>query len=205
MRDNESIRKTIFRKELKYFFCQYNVTDAIQGKIIDTFDTGYTDEFGLRELVSSASETMTNLKVSSEKKLMKRFLKEVTKTDNSLAVYGELQVRKALDMGVVDTLLLSENLRRFRVKLVCPTCDYSEMCTLSEDDLEEFTPPKCSKCKNPTEMEIKEKLDLIDELSDLAEKTSANVEIISAGSEEGDSLYSAFNGMAGILRYHVDL
>jgi len=190
----------------KHYFVEENYLHyEIQDKIIDTFDTGYTDEFGLREIVSSASETMTNLKVSSEKKLMKRFLKEVTKTDNSLAVYGELQVRKALDMGVVDTLLLSENLRRFRVKLVCPTCDYSEMRTLNEDDLEEFTPPKCSKCKNPTEMEIKEKLDLIDELSDLAEKTSANVEIISADSEEGDSLYSAFDGIAGILRYSVDL
>ena len=36
----------------------------IQDKIIDTFDTGYTDEFGLRELVSAASETKTNLKIS---------------------------------------------------------------------------------------------------------------------------------------------
>jgi peptide subunit release factor 1 (eRF1) len=35
----------------------------------------------------------------------------------------------------------------------------------------------------------------------LADKTSSKVEIISMGSEEGDSLYSAFNGIAGILRY----
>jgi len=54
-------------------------------------------------------------------------------------------------------------------------------------------------------MEVVEKIDLIDELSDLAEKTGCKVEIISIDSEEGDSLYSAFSGMAGILRYAVDL
>ena len=54
-------------------------------------------------------------------------------------------------------------------------------------------------------MEIVEKIDLIDEFSDLAESTSTKVEIISPGSEEGDSLYSAFNGVAGILRYPLDL
>jgi len=48
-------------------------------------------------------------------------------------------------------------------------------------------------------------LSIIDEFSDLAEKTGGKVEIISLGSEEGDSLYSAFNGIAGILRYSVDL
>ena len=31
------------------------------------------------------------------------------------------------------------------------------------------------------------------------------LELISKNSEEGDSLYSAFSGLAGILRYPVDL
>ena len=54
-------------------------------------------------------------------------------------------------------------------------------------------------------MAIKEKNDLVDELSDLAEKTGAKVELISKNSEEGNSLYSAFSGLAGILRYPADL
>jgi peptide chain release factor subunit 1 len=148
---------------------------------------------------------MSNLKISKEKKLMKKFLKEVTKTEGSLSIYGEKYVRKALEMGVVDTLLLSENLRKYRVKLKCPSCEYLEERTISEEQLEDFDAPVCNKCGNSTAMEIVEKIDLIDELSDLAEKTSGKVEIISLGSEEGDSLYSAFNGIAGILRYPIDL
>ena len=190
----------------KQYFVEENYLHyEVQDKIIDTFDTGYTDEFGLKELVDAASETMSNLKISKEKKIMKRFLSEVTKTDGSLAVYGELQIRKALKMGVVDTLLLSESLRKYRVKLKCSSCNYAEEKTLSEDAVNEFDNPACPKCNSNGIMEIFEKIDVIDELSDLAEKTGCKVEIITLGSEEGDSLFSAFSGMAGILRYAVDL
>jgi len=190
----------------KHYFIDENYLHyEIQDKIVELFDTGYTDEFGLKELVDSASGTMSDLKVSKEKKIMKRFLSEVTKTDGSLAVYGELQIRKALDMGVVDTLLLSENLRKYRVKLKCSSCNYTEEKTLNEDALNEFNAPACPKCDTSSVMGIVDKIDIIDELSDLADKTGCKVEIISLGSEEGDSLYSAFSGMAGILRYAVDL
>jgi peptide chain release factor subunit 1 len=108
-------------------------------------------------------------------------------------------------MGAIDTLLLSENLRKYRIKLKCSSCNYSEERTISEDGLNNFSPPICSKCNNSSAMEIVEKIDLIDELSDLAEKIGSKVEIISIGSEEGDSLDSAFSGIAGILRYPIDL
>jgi len=190
----------------KQFFVDENYLHyEVQDKIIDIFDTGYTDEFGLKELVDNASDTMADLKISKEKKLMKRFLKEVTKTDASLAVYGEVQIRKALSMGAVDTLLLSENLRRYRVKLKCSSCGYVEERTISEDALEDFSALNCSKCNSSESMEMEEKTDLIDELSDLADNIGGKVEIISLGSEEGDSLYSAFDGVAGILRYPLDL
>ena len=190
----------------KQYFVEENYLHyEVQEKILDTFDTGYTDEYGLRELVTAAAETMDNLKVSKEKKLMKSFLKEITKSEKSLAVYGENQIRKALEIGAVDVLLLSENLRKFRIKMKCTSCEYTEEKTISEEELKNFEPPVCSKCRNSSTMEIFEKIDLIDELSNLAEKTSCSVELISQGSEEGDYLYSAFNGIGGILRYPLDL
>ena len=189
----------------QYFIEEGYLHYEIQNKIIETFDTGYTDEFGLKELVSAASETMTDLKISKEKKVMKRFLKEVTKTEKSLAIYGESHVRKALEMGVVDILLVSEELRKYRIKMKCHSCNYSEDKIIDEDSIENFSPSNCPKCKSSTLMEIEEKIDLVDDFSDLAEKTGAKVFLISRNSEEGDSLYMAFNGLAGILRYPVDL
>ncbi len=189
----------------QYFMEENYLHYEVQDKVIDTFDTGYTDEYGLKELVSAASETMTELKISKEKKAMKQFLKEVTKSEGSLAVYGEKQVRKALEMGIVDTLLLSEDLRRYRIKLKCQSCNNEIEKTVHEDDLEGFESPNCSKCDTSLQTEIVEKIDLIDEFSDLAEQTGAKVQLVSRNSEEGDSLYRAFNGIAGILRYSVEL
>jgi len=189
----------------QYFIDEGYLHYEIQNKIIDLFDTGYTDEFGLRELVATASETMSNLKISKEKTVMNKFLKEVTKTEGSLAAYGEEQVRKALGMGVVDTLLLSEALRKYRITLKCPSCAYQEEKTMDEETLEDFVPKNCPTCKTSEQMVIEKKIDLIDELSDMAESTGCKVAIVSRDSEEGDSLYRAFNGVAGILRYAVDL
>lgn len=189
----------------QYFVNEVYLHYEIQKKIIDTFDTGYTDEFGLRELVANAADKMTDLKVSQEKKFMKRFLSEVTKTEKSLAVYGEHQVRKALEMGVVDTLIISEDLRKYRITMKCQTCAYIQEKTMTEEALEDFSPPACPTCKTSLPMEITQKVDLVDELSDLAEKTNAIVKLISRNSEEGESLYSAFSGLAGILRYPIEL
>jgi peptide chain release factor subunit 1 len=188
----------------KYFVEEKYLHYEIQDKIVEIFDTGYTDEFGLRELVSVAAGTMTDLKIAKEKQLMKQFLREITKGEGSLALYGETQIRKALKMGAIDTLLISESLRKFRVTLSCPTCEYSEQKTINEDDLEEFIPPLCSSCVNPTHMEITDKIDLIDELSELCESTGGTVILISENSEEGNSLLSAFDGIAGIARYPID-
>lgn len=189
----------------KYFFEEKYLHYTIQDKIVDMFDTGYTDEYGLRELVSKASETMVDLEVAKEKSVMKQFLQEITKTEKSLAIYGEEQIRKALEMGAVDIILFSDNLRKYRIYLKCQNCDFKKEITINQDLLEEYIPPKCSKCDTSSTMEIVEKKDIIDELSEKAEKIGCKIFLISRNSEEGDSLYSAFSGIAGISRYPLDI
>jgi peptide chain release factor subunit 1 len=189
----------------KYFIEENYLHYSIQDKIVEIFDTGYTDEFGLRELVSKASETMMDLEIAKQKTAMKQFLKEITKTEKSLAIYGEKQIRKAIEMGAVDILLLSDDLRKYRIYLKCPNCNFNKEITINKDLIEEYIPPKCSKCNTSSNMEIVEKKDIIDELSEKAEKIGCDIFLISRNSEEGDSLYSAFDGIAGISRYPLDI
>lgn len=167
----------------------------IQNKIVGTFDTGYTDEYGLKELVNNASKEMKLLGVAKEKELIQRFLQEIRK--DGLAVYGEKQVRKALEMGAIAILLISEDLGQYRVSLKCPSCGYRERKTTKRKRKE----IECPKCSNL--LDIADEIDLIDELSDLAENTSAEAELISQESEEGETLLKAFGGIAGILRYKI--
>ena len=167
----------------------------LKKKIIDLFDTGYTDEYGLHELVNKASRTLQELEVYKERKLLNRFLKEIKRPDGGLAVYGEKEVREALERGAVDILLISDGLRRYRVKWRCPQCGRE----IEETIKGEIPEKMCEDCGVP--MEVVEKKDLIEEYYDLAEQNGSKVELISDESEEGKIFATAFGGIAALLRY----
>jgi len=175
----------------------------VQKKIIGLFDVAYTNEDGLPELVDAAKDALSGMEVVKEKSLMERFLKELVK-DNGLAAYGEESIRKNLEIGAVDTLLLSANLRKSRLKIKCQSCDYTEERTVSMPvgktvrDIELSTCPKCT-----APLVLDEEIDIIDELAKLADGSSAKVELISDDFEEGSILFSAFGGIAAILRYRT--
>jgi peptide chain release factor subunit 1 len=164
-------------------------------KIIDTFDTGYTDEYGLKELVEKAKESLSDLDLMREKALMQKLLEEIRKSDGGLAAYGEEQVRHALDMGAVDTLLLSEGLRKKRVTLRCTQCGWAGQLTVDHEE-----DAKCPLCPQavPT---IESMADFVDAFYDDASKVGTKVELLSIDSEEGELLMKAFGGIAAILRY----
>lgn len=175
----------------------------LQQKIVGAYDISYTDESGLFELVDAASDTMLDLELIKEKKLMERFFKELVK-DNGLAAYGEDEVRQNLQMGAVDTLLLSEDLRRERVTLRCTQCAYTEERTWVKRPGEpEPEPGPCPKCKGG--MIIVERVDLVSELSTTADQMGTTVAFISSDFEEGEQLTSAFGGVAAILRFRTGI
>jgi len=169
----------------------------LQGKVIDTFDTGYTDEYGLKELVEKAREVLKDLDLMREKNLMQRLFEEIRQPDGGLSVYGEAQVRNALMIGAVDTLLLSEDMRRVKMNLTCPSCGHSTE-VLAKDSSEEF---KCEKCQ--AIMNVGDVEDLVGDLHKIASANSTTVQFISGESEEGELLKKAFGGIAGILRFRV--
>lgn len=176
----------------------------LEPKIIDLFDTGYTDEYGLRELVENAGEALKNLGLTKEKNLIKRLLGEIREQAGGKATYGEAYVRYALQMGAVEVLLLSEGLRRYRAKIGCSQCDYLQGDrTIKAADVDTNLGEKCPQCGS--RLVIKEKKDVIDEMSELAESSKATAELISQDSDEGETLMKAFGGMAAIMRYKLEM
>lgn len=169
----------------------------LQKKIVDTFDTGYTDEYGLKELIEKAREALKDIDLMREKDIMQRLFEEIRKPDGGLAVYGEEQVKNALMIGAVNTLIISEDVRRVRLKLTCPN-DGTKKEVMAKDSTEEF---KCDKCS--AIMKVDEVDDLVGELHKLADANNTKVEFISGESEEGGLLLKAFGGVAGILRFRV--
>ncbi|MEM4155722.1 MAG: peptide chain release factor aRF-1 [Archaeoglobaceae archaeon] len=166
----------------------------LQRKVLGLFDVGYTSESGLYELVDKAKDLLSEVDLVREKSLMSRFLYEISR--DGLAVYGEEEIRKYLELGAVDTLLVSEDLRLERVRYRCPTCGEEKGVTLKDKAVS-----KQFCVKDGVEMEEVERIDVVLELSGIAERMNTKVEFLSTETEEGEVLLRAFGGIAGILRY----
>lgn len=166
----------------------------VKEKIVGFYDTGYTDEFGLRELVNSASKDLGELDIVKDRKIMQKFLNEIKK-DSGLAIYGEDEVREALKAGAVEVVMISDSLEKYKVVAECKNCGYKTEGTFDNINME------CPKCG--ANMEVHEKRDIVEEFSELAEASSSEFEIIGRETEEGEILYKAFGGIAAILRYKI--
>jgi peptide chain release factor subunit 1 len=175
----------------------------LKNRIIDTIDTAYVEEQGVKEVVDKAPEIMRKVRYIEEKELMQQFLYEVGH-DTGMITYGEAEVRSALESGAVRTLLLSEKTDLVRVTVKCSACGYEERHTVKRQALVSFeealSVKPCPKCNAPS-LSVTDKEDIIDDLAQLAEAANTDVEIISGESEEGQMLKNAFGGIAAVLRF----
>ena len=180
-----------------FFIKEGYLHHELQKKVVSPlFDTGYTDEFGLKELVDNAKDAIIGMDLLKEKTLVQRLLTEIRKPDGGLSSYGENIVRDALNMSAVDTLLLSEGLSKRRIYVSCPAGHVYEETVNDADDK-----VQCKVCGANAEVTKNE--DLVDDFFELAEPYNTKVEIISMDSEEGQMLMAAFGGIAAILRYKI--
>jgi len=177
----------------------------LQEKILDTVDTAYTSEQGVDEVMDKAPEILKKVRYVEEKKLIQRFLYEIGH-DTGLVTYGEEDVKRALEAGAVDTLLLSEDLNIVRATVKCSNCGYERQETMREPALptfeQSFVGQPCPKCESPS-LSVAETRDIIEDFADLAEQVGAQVEVISTQTEEGQMLKNSFGGIAAVLRFKL--
>ncbi len=191
----------------KEYFAKSDFLDyRLKEKIIAVLDVGYSGEQGINDLIVKSQDLLQDVQIIKEKQLIQKFLGHLAR-DTGLATYGEKEVRRALTLGAVDSLLLSEKVDILRVISKCINCNHTEEKTLRNEDLEAYhkiiSNMTCPKC-NSSQMYIDETIDLIEELGELAMASSARVEVVSTDSEEGAQFWSAFKGLGAILRYKLD-
>jgi len=164
-----------------------------------TFDVGYSNESGVRELVDNAGGLMGEIELDTERKVVTEFLEELVKT-HPKATYGEAMVRKALKQGAVSKLLISEGMRKNVVDIECTSCSNTWTTCIGRMD----ALPPCPECKSDGDtLKEKSSISLIDELSILATKARSEVCFVSLDTEEGSQLHSGFGGIAAVLRYPI--
>ncbi len=165
-----------------------------QIKIMGVVDTGYTEEYGVREALSKSESILDQQEAVKEKILVDRFIKEVV--SDGLAAYGEKEVRNAIETRQAEKILISEGLSYTTVFYKCTNCSTEGKKSYREQPLENIP---CTSCNGQMKMQTKELL--LDELTMMANQNEIPVEIISTNTAEGNQFLSGFGGLGAFLRY----
>ncbi|MFH1520605.1 MAG: peptide chain release factor aRF-1 [Candidatus Micrarchaeota archaeon] len=163
-----------------------------QIKVMGVVDTGYTDEYGIREVLSKSETILAQQEAVKEKVLIDRFIKEIV--SDGLATYGEREVRDVITTKQAEKVLLSEGLTYLSGLYKCSTCDIEEKRIVRADDT-----IQCKSCNGQMKLQSKELL--IDDLAELAKQLEITVEIISTDTVEGAQFLTGFGGIGAFLRY----
>ncbi|MEM0475780.1 MAG: peptide chain release factor aRF-1 [Candidatus Norongarragalinales archaeon] len=163
-----------------------------QLRVLGVLDTGYSDEFGLRELLEKSGELIHEQEAVREKRVFDDFMREVS-TGSGLAVYGFDEVKAMLAKRRVARLLVSEDLRLRRFAFKCSACGKE-----GERVAEEFEESACA-CGGKKEI-IKEE-DETQALLDEAERQGVPIEILARDTQAGSEFYATFRGLGAFLKY----
>lgn len=177
----------------------------LRDKILAVVDLGYGGTEGIRALIEKIQDKIANVKFVREKQVVQSFLKEIS-NDTGLVTYGLKEVQKALNMGAVDKLILSEKLDTYQVTITCSNCNYKESRTAREREMNKLEmsiqDENCPDCGSNT-FNLNNSVFIIEEFGSIAETMGTDVIIISAETEEGEMLYSTFGGIVAILRFKL--
>lgn len=84
-------------------------------KVIGRKDIGDTDESGLKELVEKSQDLLANQEIIREKKIVEKFF-TILGEKPELATYHYAEIKKALEYGAVEMLIVSKNLDKSILK-----------------------------------------------------------------------------------------
>jgi len=86
-----------------------------QIKVLGIYDTGYTDETGLNELVEKAQELLKEQEASQERQVLERFMRELS--SGELASYGYANVKEKLEKKQASMLIVNDDLELYSEKV----------------------------------------------------------------------------------------
>jgi len=168
-------------------------------KIIKIVDVSYGGENGFNQAIELSAEVLANVKFIQEKKLISKYFEEIAQ-DTGKYCYGVQDTLYALDMGAVETLIVWENLEINKYWLKNNSTGEEKILHLNKDQEKD----QSLFVENGVELEVVEKMSLLEWFANNYKKFGAVLEFITNKSQEGAQFCKGFGGIGGILRYRVD-
>ena len=175
----------------------------LQNNVLATIDSSYSGSEGVREILEKVNEQgiVSEYRLLEEKKLIKKFMSQVY-SDAGLAVYGIHDVLNMLKSGIVDTLIITDEVPYIHLSAKCNKCGkvddkYIDRINVINEKQIEIS-KSCSACAS-MDREITES-DIVDLLEEISSKIGSKMEVISAKTEEGAQLTS-LGSIGAMLRF----
>jgi peptide chain release factor subunit 1 len=170
------------------FFKEDYLHGQVKQKVIGIIDTSYTGDFGLQETIEKSDTLLKEEEVTKEKKLIQSFFTELQKPHGK-AVYGINDVKKAIEAGAAEKVIVSEN----------STLRVYDMINQQTDEKKEVY--SSVKPNEPGWLILGEK-DVYDYLEDLALNYGTSITAVSADTREGTQ-FLELGGVGAFLRFNI--
>ncbi|HEY6165907.1 MAG TPA: peptide chain release factor aRF-1 [Nitrososphaeraceae archaeon] len=175
----------------------------LQNNVISTLDTSYSGDEGVREIIDKVNEqgVMTEYRLMEEKRIIKKFMGEVH-AGKGLGIYGIIDVIKSLKNGIVDTVIVTDDIDYVKIEVKCKRCGTVQEKFVERPNVttmkQEIISRPCPSC-NAIDFETYEK-DIVDYFEELVTLSGSKLEVISGKTEEGAQLGS-IGKVGAILRF----
>jgi len=181
-------------------------TDLFDGRLLailipPLLDISYGGEVGFNQAIELASDTLKNVKFIQEKKLVSKFLEEVS-MDTGKYCYGMEQTIQGLEAGAVETLIVWEQLDYTRMVIRNPHSDVTDVKFLTPLQAKN---PALYKCPDTNvDLSIEEEEPFLDWIVANFKNFGTKLEFITDRSQEGNQFCKAFGAIGGLMRYKLD-
>lgn len=171
----------------------------LQPYVIKVVDISYGGELGFNQAIELSMDALRSVKFVHEKKVLNKFYEEIAK-DTGKYVFGIKDTIESMESGMVDLLLLWENLDYNRITMKDSEGNIRTEVLPSD----KIVGAKWVDDHTKVEYEIIENIQITEWLLDSYKKYVSHLEIVTDKSSEGNQFVKGFSGIGGILRYRVD-
>jgi peptide chain release factor subunit 1 len=173
----------------------------LQKAVIKTVDVSYGMDPGFNQAIELSAESLANVKLIQEKKLLQRYFDEISQ-DTGKYCFMVQDTLKALEMSSVETIIVWENLPINRL-LVKNTLT-NEETVLHLNPEQESNESLFHDSVTGAQLEVVEKITFVEWLANNYKQFGAALEFVTDRSQEGSQFCRGFGGVGGLLRWKVD-
>ena len=167
--------------------------------VIKVVDISYGGDMGFNQAIELSKDALKNVKFVHEKKIIGNFFEEIAK-DTGKYVFGIKDTMEALENGMVDLLIIWENIDFVRLTLK----DNKDEIRIETVSGKKITGQKFKPEDSDVEYEIIEKVSLSEWLLNNYKRYVSHLEIVTDKTSEGNQFVKGFGGIGGILRYKLE-